>query len=646
MDFKKDYYKILELSRTATKEEIKASYRRQAKEYHPDKNPGNQDVEEKFKLVNEAHEVLSNDITRYVYDVYKTQEEKLWQENEKAGDVNTQNKKTYYRTETITKEKRVYLRGKITVKFWGEQLDEGSIVQAIEVNYKIHPTEVRSIIEESNIHPLDSIPAHYQKSFKESDLFKTPLGQPIKCTVQTSTGEEHYNLNLYDIRVKSPKIINVTKHDGESFGTLEGELFAYTLEVEKEEIQVPVTECFGATGKEETKQEGETTYVRKEYYYKDCTTYWSPWEKVIIPKPTSFGTSAHKPVRENNGCLTEATGCLQWWWVPLLLLFIIAFPKFILALLGIFLIGLLLNLLSGVASLFGRFISWLVLLFFVLILIAGIRSCSSSRKTYIKHDTPSYDTLSTSTVPVKVTQPGDTTHINDTLINHFIRWKDYDSTAYEANLTISNADFKSSSVAHNQYQSPGMNSLAPVYSYLGKMDENKLFRIYNTFDSIRTQRNLDEASFAGMVVSCIQSIPFYLVVDRSCTDSYYDDDYIQNYLASCNSDCCIGYEKYGVRSPVEFLSDLKGDCDTRSLLLYTVLKHYNYNVALLTSNYYKHAMIAVNFKTRANREGLTMNIHDHNYYLWETTSAGFNIGSVPTYLQNLDYWEIALLNEN
>jgi molecular chaperone DnaJ len=70
MSTKKDYYEILEVSRTATKEEIKKAYRKQALKYHPDKNPGNKEAEEKFKEAAEAYEVLSNDDKRARYDRY------------------------------------------------------------------------------------------------------------------------------------------------------------------------------------------------------------------------------------------------------------------------------------------------------------------------------------------------------------------------------------------------------------------------------------------------------------------------------------------------------------------------------------------------------------------------------------------------
>jgi curved DNA-binding protein len=67
MDYK-DYYKILEVDKKASQDEIKKAFRRLAKNYHPDKNPNNKAAEEKFKLVNEANEVLSDPKKRKKYD--------------------------------------------------------------------------------------------------------------------------------------------------------------------------------------------------------------------------------------------------------------------------------------------------------------------------------------------------------------------------------------------------------------------------------------------------------------------------------------------------------------------------------------------------------------------------------------------------
>ncbi|MGB9630309.1 MAG: molecular chaperone DnaJ, partial [Thermodesulfobacteriota bacterium] len=66
----KDYYKILGVSRNATEEEIKKAYRKIAMQYHPDRNPGNKEAEEKFKIASEAYEVLRDPEKREIYDRY------------------------------------------------------------------------------------------------------------------------------------------------------------------------------------------------------------------------------------------------------------------------------------------------------------------------------------------------------------------------------------------------------------------------------------------------------------------------------------------------------------------------------------------------------------------------------------------------
>ena len=67
---KQDYYEVLGIKRDAKPEEIKKAYRRLARKYHPDVNPGDKASEERFKLTTEAHDVLSDPKKRKVYDQF------------------------------------------------------------------------------------------------------------------------------------------------------------------------------------------------------------------------------------------------------------------------------------------------------------------------------------------------------------------------------------------------------------------------------------------------------------------------------------------------------------------------------------------------------------------------------------------------
>ncbi|AOR23471.1 J domain-containing protein [Clostridium taeniosporum] len=89
----KNYYKILGISENANKDEIKKAFRNLAKKYHPDKNKDNADAIEMFQQINEAYEILSNELSREEYD------KKLNQQNS-----NSENKNNSQKSQTKSKK--------------------------------------------------------------------------------------------------------------------------------------------------------------------------------------------------------------------------------------------------------------------------------------------------------------------------------------------------------------------------------------------------------------------------------------------------------------------------------------------------------------------------------------------------------------
>ena len=100
----KDYYKILGIEKTATKEEIKKAYRKLAMKYHPDKNPGDKEAERKFKEINEAHAVLSDPEKKKKYDQFGRDWELYERTGAQRGDfdfsqyTSQEGQRFYYRT--------------------------------------------------------------------------------------------------------------------------------------------------------------------------------------------------------------------------------------------------------------------------------------------------------------------------------------------------------------------------------------------------------------------------------------------------------------------------------------------------------------------------------------------------------------------
>jgi hypothetical protein len=175
-----------------------------------------------------------------------------------------------------------------------------------------------------------------------------------------------------------------------------------------------------------------------------------------------------------------------------------------------------------------------------------------------------------------------------------------------------------------------------VYAQLYAHDYAKMPKIYERFAQIGKDRRLNSYQFAEMVLNFVQGIPYILVHPNTCAEdrkrNAFSDTYHRDGLP------CLPNRRFGLQSPLEFMYNLKGDCDTRALFAYTVLSHFGYDVVVLGSS--RHAMLGINLP--ANGHYL---IHKgKKYYFWETTAKGYTLGMIPPEYQR-DDWAFSLFSQ-
>lgn len=655
MNFLLDYYDILEVPADASLPVIKAAYRRLAYLHHPDRNPDQPDAEEQLKRINEAYDVLSREFSRNAYDDSR----RLKQEAGQAASVvaasdpvPAANKKTTSRQQVVRRERKVYIVGRIVIRYAGQRMrEDGAYTPPGDTAYRIAATAVHVFIYQHQVlREEQRIPADVAHRYRETDLLRTPVPQPVPCTIIHDDGtEEDYALALKDIRVAGPTITHTQKEDEQSFGTLEGDLYAYIAQVEETVIDTSQTQCFGETGEVGFKEEAGRPFMRRQFYRSDCSTYWGDWTEIFNPKPRKERSATGQFKRRKYDAFYELDGCagITWnvIWMILATMVLVHIPLLripFFTIVGLVLFTHLVALLRGLSHTARTILPALGALFLLVTLIVAVFGTLPQQL----HPQPvaTYDSLRTTETPIPT---ANSTGTPDRLITHFIRWRDYRDTSFTIKLEVQAAHIRESERAHQNLHLPmvRVQDISAVYQQLLSKEDVYLARIYKAFDTLRATHRLNEARFAAAIVSCVQSVPYYLVLEGDCNSAAYGADaFIRSYLASCRNDCCIGQVRYGVRAPVEMLGDLKGDCDSRALLLYAVLRHYGYDVALLTSLVYKHALIAVHFNDDTYRPGLRLHINRKPYYLWETTARGFKPGQIAAEMSNINNWEVSLLN--
>ncbi|MFD2890879.1 nucleoside recognition domain-containing protein [Flavobacterium chuncheonense] len=484
---------------------------------------------------------------------------------------------------------------------------------------------------------------------------------PELLKVHVKQSGKYFELGIIEPKIcdfKSNKKLHQTEGN-EVFGTftglITGYVFDYEISYEEKIIQIidsPILDPNAPnppnpviceqndikTGRKEEKG----NYTRYEYRCKKHNdTVWGKWEKNSIVNNSTQGGIF-------EGCFTSILGIIGFLLVGSVL---ISFFPAILYIIGF---GILVWLLNITAPFLKWIFRGLLGLYLISLFISIVYNFSDRRSNYLPTPKPIENEKELNPIiePITDKKPDENIDIdndridssndakkvsNDKMIKHFRIWNDYDDNQYEGTYYLKQSNYLNSGQFKNDLSHRSNLGYDQILYNLEKFDTNNFSSIYNMFDSIGYANKLNKIEFAKMVVSFVQDIPYNLVLQNDCNDTYQSDRFTRDFLSK-NKGMCIGNQAFGICTPVEFLYHLKGDCDTRTLLLYSIFSHYNYDVAILSSEKYMHSILGINLPLR----GVAFPFRDKKYYFWETTALGAEPGELSNELNNLHFWRISL----
>ena len=534
---------------------------------------------------------------------------------------------SYWTEDTVTKLERTYIKGTFTGKYHAERRDE--TYQHHRELFDMHIYQAEVIIEE--------VRKNEQGDFPELvglRPFQGSFAQPVNCYDPHSG--TYFRLTIDEPRIAHPELSKITRESNEHLGTISGTLYGHLTKVQTEKVRTEhiaedVLHSSFINDRSQWKRTAtyEFSYIngirhRRDYYSSGNSTYqWSNWYSV------SSGWSL--------------SSFLQIFWVllfgGLLLTFLISLSWAGLLILGFFLIIFIVARIrrtSFGAIFFSAFYGLLILLYIGSIGLSIFNT--ATKHSVVAHSGGHPDSRDyTHTLPVRSPSPSTdkTAPPRDEWIIHHRAWADLEGNQYEGSVKVLRSYYRKSEAEHSSMS--GVTGLPDVYRSMSMADGPRLDGVYALFDSLQNTRHLDSIRFASMVVSFVQDITYSSVTDGSCTDASGGKN---PGLPAGYSRSCIGNIPYGVQSPVEFMANFQGDCDTRTLFLFTVLNHYHYHVAMLGSLTYRHSLLGIELPL----QGVSKMAGTDRYVLWETTSTGFNAGRLSPEISNLDYWDFNLIN--
>jgi hypothetical protein len=255
---------------------------------------------------------------------------------------------------------------------------------------------------------------------------------------------------------------------------------------------------------------------------------------------------------------------------------------------------------------------------------------------------------------VKIFEPKEIklkTEKTDYLVKKDIKWYDFFANIYEIKYNTRYLSFLETKQNHKtveydfRYNTPNsMEYYNKLYKNLAEFDKQKIDSITILFAKESMEKKLSQLQTAEMVTTFIQEIPYVLVHQNTCKQLMElepGDSYLVKYHLEKKP--CLASVPGGVQSPYEFLHNLKGDCDTRSLLGYAILTKLNISSSIWVSKVYGHCVLGIGLPVG---NGVYKSIDGLKHYAVELTNKGFRLGMISPEQRDISNWDIALYSNN
>lgn len=518
-------------------------------------------------------------------------------------------------------ERRTYFTGVLKGKYYGE-LDSALDNNTNETIYNFSIYEAQVDLHKADFIKWNENNREPLEKFNGEKIYQAPL--PPKISIHVLDLNKTFLAEVWEPKIifENNSIYNHQTEDKEVFGEIEAKFSAYFKHEEE------VIEYLDEPSNSELPVPDVSSEPVLKYNNSKNSNKFNEEED---------GHSGKNEDLNSQSCLSSLGDFLG-----IILLLCVAIPLLIYAwpivlIFGVFLLGsYLISLFSNVFRFLGNIVlgafGILLLGLFIGALVSAFNGESVIQPRPIEATPEVVDNdLSLEPPP---------TIYGDSIISHHRNWQDYSGNNYAGIFKVRFSDFNSSNNFRNNYPDEvySENDYNKFIAQAFLLDKQPLTAVYHMLDSINATNRLTQQEFAEVIVSSVQHIPYTLLLDKSCSYSY-NDEFIRDYLQSGEE--CIGNVRFGILNPAEFIATLKGDCDTRTVFLFTLLNHFGFDVAILGSRLYAHSIIGINLPY----QGTYKLIKGKKYYVWETTGKDFAPGQLPREISNMNHWTVNLINK-